>query len=139
MLVLRDDDDTKRRVLCELKWDSRIPWASINVEVKCGVVTLTGTVSDYAQKRAAQDAAHRVGGVLDVANGSWSRRADIPTARGGVAAGALSGRLVVLGGEGNSADPAGIFHQVESYDPSTDTWRTEEPMRTGRQKPIRAA
>ncbi|HET9036872.1 MAG TPA: kelch repeat-containing protein, partial [Myxococcaceae bacterium] len=70
--------------------------------------------------------------VLDVANGSWSRRADIPTARGGVAAAALSGRLVVLGGEGNSDDPAGIFHEVESYDPSSDTWRADPPMRTAR-------
>jgi N-acetylneuraminic acid mutarotase len=70
--------------------------------------------------------------VLDASTGSWSRRADIPTARGGVAAAALSGRLVVLGGEGNPADPAGIFHQTESYDPSTDTWRSDAPMRTGR-------
>jgi N-acetylneuraminic acid mutarotase len=70
--------------------------------------------------------------VLDVANGSWSRRADIPTARGGVAAAALSGRLVVLGGEGNSDDPAGIFHEVESYDPSSDSWRADPPMQTGR-------
>ena len=70
--------------------------------------------------------------VLDASSGSWSRRADILTARGGVAAAELSGRLVVLGGEGNSADPAGIFHQTESYDPSTDAWRTEPPMQTGR-------
>jgi N-acetylneuraminic acid mutarotase len=70
--------------------------------------------------------------VLDASTGSWSRRADIPTARGGVAAGALSGRLVVLGGEGNSDDPAGIFHQVESYDPSSDSWRADPPMKTGR-------
>lgn len=70
--------------------------------------------------------------VLDASTGSWSRRADIPTARGGVAAGALSGRLVVLGGEGNPADSAGIFHQTESYDPSTDSWRTERSMQTGR-------
>ena len=70
--------------------------------------------------------------VLDASSGSWSRRADILTARGGVAAAELSGRLVVLGGEGNSADPAGIFHQTESYDPAADGWRSETPMRTGR-------
>jgi osmotically-inducible protein OsmY len=33
-----------------------------------GVVTLTGVVSSYAQKLAAQEAAHRISGVLDVAN-----------------------------------------------------------------------
>ena len=70
--------------------------------------------------------------VLDATNGTWSRRADIPTARGGVAAAELSGRLVVLGGEGNRADPAGVFHETESYDPASDSWRTDTPMRTGR-------
>jgi len=70
--------------------------------------------------------------VLDATTGAWTRRADIPTARGGIAAAELSGRLVVLGGEGNGFDPAGIFHQTESYDPATDTWRADTPMHTGR-------
>ena len=68
MLEKRSDRDLKQRVLRELKWDSRINWASINVEVNEAVATLTGAVPSYAQKIAAQDAAHRVGGVLDVAN-----------------------------------------------------------------------
>jgi osmotically-inducible protein OsmY len=38
------------------------------VSVKKGVVTLTGAVDSYAKKLAAQKAAHRVPGVLDVAN-----------------------------------------------------------------------
>ena len=70
--------------------------------------------------------------ILDASAGTWSRRADIPTARGGVAAAELSGRLVVLGGEGNGADPAGIFHQTESYDPESDSWRSDRAMQTGR-------
>ena len=68
MLEKRSDRDLKQRILRKLKWDSRIDWASINVEVNDGVVTLTGSVSSYAQKIAAQEAAHRVAGVLDVAN-----------------------------------------------------------------------
>lgn len=68
MLERRTDRDLKQRILNELKWDSRVKWASINVQVIDGVVTLTGSVSSYAQKIAAQDAAHRVAGVLDVAN-----------------------------------------------------------------------
>src|SRR5262249_3392571 len=70
--------------------------------------------------------------VLDPSSGTWRRRTDILTARGGVAAAELSGRLVVLGGEGNGADPARIFHQTQSYDPRTDTWRSDRPMQTGR-------
>ena len=68
MLERRSDRDLKQRIMRELKWDSRISWASINVEVTDGVVTLIGTVPTYVQKIAAQEAAHRVQGVLDVAN-----------------------------------------------------------------------
>lgn len=68
MLEQRSDRDLKQRILRELKWDSRIAWASIDVRVIDGVVTLTGNVWSYAQKIAAQEAAHRVARVLDVAN-----------------------------------------------------------------------
>ena len=68
MLERRSDRDLKRRILRELKWDSRISWASIHVEVDDGVATLSGSVPSYAEKVAAQEAAHRVVGVLDVAN-----------------------------------------------------------------------
>lgn len=68
MFERRSDRDLKQRIMREFKWDSRISWASINVEVTDGVVTLLGTVPSYVQKIAAQEAAHRVAGVLDVAN-----------------------------------------------------------------------
>jgi osmotically-inducible protein OsmY len=68
MLERRSDRDLKHRILRELKWDSRISWASINVEVNDAVATLTGSVMSYGQKVAAQEAVHRVTGVLDVAN-----------------------------------------------------------------------
>lgn len=68
MLERRNDKDLKQRILNELKWDSRVDWASVQVQVTDGVVTLTGVVPTYAQKIAAQLAAHRVTGVLDVAN-----------------------------------------------------------------------
>jgi osmotically-inducible protein OsmY len=64
----KSDSEIKNQVLRELKWDSRIGWSKIGVDVMEGVVTLTGAVSNYAQKLAAQEAAHRIGGVLDVAN-----------------------------------------------------------------------
>ena len=64
----KTDYEIKQQVLRELKWDSRIAWAQIGVEVNDGLVTLSGTVNTYAKKTAAQQAAHRVAGVLDVAN-----------------------------------------------------------------------
>jgi len=76
MLARRSDRDLKERILRELKWDSRISWASINVEVNDAVATLSGSVLSYAQKIAAQEAAHRVIGVLDVANDIEVKPAD---------------------------------------------------------------
>lgn len=64
----KTDNEIKQQVLRELKWDSRIGWSAIGVEVMEGVVTLAGVVSSYAKKLAAQEAAHRISGVLDVAN-----------------------------------------------------------------------
>lgn len=68
MLERRSDTELEQRIMRELKWDSRINSASISVDVKNGVVTLTGAVPTYLQKLEAQSAAHRVVGVLDVAN-----------------------------------------------------------------------
>jgi osmotically-inducible protein OsmY len=64
----KNDSEIKQQVLRELKWDSRITWSEIGVEVFEGVVMLTGAVNSYAKKQAAQEAAHRINGVLDVAN-----------------------------------------------------------------------
>lgn len=64
----KTDYEIKQQVLRELKWDSRIAWAQIGVEVQEGLVTLSGAVNTYAKKIAAQQAAHRVAGVLDLAN-----------------------------------------------------------------------
>ena len=55
-------------VLEELKWDSRVDETEVGVQVASGIVTLTGTVTSWAKRLAAQEAAHRVIGVLDVAN-----------------------------------------------------------------------
>jgi osmotically-inducible protein OsmY len=68
MFPKRSDTELERDVGRELRWDSRISTSDINVEVTDAVATLTGTVSSYAKRIAAQEAAHRVEGVLDVAN-----------------------------------------------------------------------
>jgi osmotically-inducible protein OsmY len=62
------DARTHRDVIEELKWDSRVDETEVGVEVDNGVVTLTGTVTSWAKRLAAQEAARRVVGVLDVAN-----------------------------------------------------------------------
>jgi len=62
------DQDIQRDVLNELKWEPRVQPNEIGVAVKDGVVTLTGWVESYTKKWAAEAAAHRVRGVLAVAN-----------------------------------------------------------------------
>jgi osmotically-inducible protein OsmY len=67
-MTRKSDDRICHDVLAELEWDSRIDGSDIHVAADHGVVTLTGSVDSYATKHAAQDAAHRVLGVTEVAN-----------------------------------------------------------------------
>src|SRR4051794_14369662 len=62
------DSELQLDVLIELKWEPSVDAAHIGVSVKDGVVTLTGHVSSYAEKYAAERAAKRVHGVRAVAN-----------------------------------------------------------------------
>jgi N-acetylneuraminic acid mutarotase len=54
--------------------------------------------------------------------GGWVPRAPIPTARAGMAVGVVGGRIVVVGGEGNTAASSGVFAEAEIYDPAADEW-----------------
>ena len=69
----------------------------------------------------------------DDTEAGWVALNPMPTARGGIAVGVVAGpagapRLVVVGGEGNTAAESGVFAQVEAYDPATDTWASLPPM-----------
>ncbi|MET0390521.1 MAG: BON domain-containing protein [Polyangiales bacterium] len=66
--MARTDDEIKRLVEDELRWDTRVKETDVGVTVKQGVVTLVGTLSSWGERIAAEKAAHRVAGVLDVAN-----------------------------------------------------------------------
>jgi osmotically-inducible protein OsmY len=66
--IRKTDTQIHQAVLEELQWDSRVDEKEVGVQVAGGVVTLTGTVTSWAKRMAAQEAAHRVIGVLDVAN-----------------------------------------------------------------------
>jgi osmotically-inducible protein OsmY len=74
---IKTDSQLKTNVMRELAWDSHVDEAAIGVSAHHGVVTLSGVVDGWAEKHAAEQAAHRVAGVLDVANEieikpSWS-------------------------------------------------------------------
>jgi osmotically-inducible protein OsmY len=64
----KTDAEIQQDVLHELEWDTRVLETEVGVAVERGVVTLSGAVGSWAKREAAQQAAHRVAGVLDVAN-----------------------------------------------------------------------
>ena len=62
------DQEIQADVMAEFRWDPSVPATEIGVVVKDGVVTLTGTVDTYMKKWRAEEVAHRVNGVIAVAN-----------------------------------------------------------------------
>ena len=57
----------------------------------------------------------------------WTQLPNMPTARGGLAAAGMNGRLYVFGGE-----IPGVFAENEEFNPATNSWRTVEPLPTAR-------
>jgi osmotically-inducible protein OsmY len=68
MAANRIDQEIEKEVETELQWELGRATDEIGVKAHAGLVTLTGSAGSYATKLAAQDTAHRVAGVTDVAN-----------------------------------------------------------------------
>jgi N-acetylneuraminic acid mutarotase len=76
----------------------------------------------------------RVVEALDPAVPSLTTRAQMPTARGGIAAASALGFLIVPGGEvfGAGAPPGGVYDTVDVYDVARNLWIEGPRMRTAR-------
>src|SRR5678816_3812209 len=89
---MKTDEEIRRDVEDELRWDPDVDPTDIAVAVKNGVVTLTGFVKSYTHKYEAETDAKRVAGVSGVANEievrlpDVDRRPDPEIARDAVAA-----------------------------------------------------
>ena len=83
----KSDAVLKRDVEAELKWDPAIQANAVGVTAKDGVVTLTGHIDTFAEKRAIEKALRRVDGVraialeLDVRLSPGHQRSDTDIAR----------------------------------------------------------
>ncbi len=66
------------------------------------------------------------------AEGTWTQKADMPTARFVPSSGVVDGKIYVIGGTPGS--PWDTISTVEVYDPATDTW-----TRKGNMPMVRAA
>lgn len=61
-------EQTKKNIMDQFFWDSRLGVADIKVEVNDGIVNLTGTVSGDETRRAAEEDVWRIKGVSFVNN-----------------------------------------------------------------------
>jgi osmotically-inducible protein OsmY len=66
MEYMEYDLQLQRDIMDELEWEPSVNTAAIRVDVKDGVVTLSGNVDSYAEKRAAEKAVERICDVLAV-------------------------------------------------------------------------
>ncbi|MGA3181054.1 MAG: BON domain-containing protein [Verrucomicrobiota bacterium] len=79
---MKSDADLQKDVLAELELEPGVKVQDIGVSVREGIVTLNGSVCNYAGKLAAANAAKRVAGVRGLAEDmvvklpNWSRRTD---------------------------------------------------------------
>ena len=60
---------------------------------------------------------------------TWTKKTDMPTARGAMAVAEVNGKIYAIGGQ---PDSGAFLRTVEEYDPVTDTWAKKEDMPTGR-------
>lgn len=65
---MKSDEEIRKDVEDELRWDPDIDITDVAIGVKDGVVSLNGFVPSYAMKSASEAAVKRVGGVVAVAN-----------------------------------------------------------------------
>ena len=63
----------------------------------------------------------------DVTQDVWTTRAQMPTARSGVAGGVFKGRVYVAGGEFQNDKIMAAYRAFEAYDPATNTWDQSLP------------
>jgi osmotically-inducible protein OsmY len=79
---MKSDADLQKDVLAELELEPGVKVQDIGVSVREGIVTLNGSVCNYAGKLAAANAAKRVAGVRGLAEDmvvklpNWCRRTD---------------------------------------------------------------
>jgi len=73
------------------------------------------TVEEYAQK-----------------TDTWTKKADMPTARGGLSTSVVEGKIYAIGGWPGGGNLRYALSTVEEYAPKTDTWTKKADMPTAR-------
>ena len=66
----------------------------------------------------------------DPGTDTWTKKADMPTPRQGLATCNLNGKIYAIGGQRKNNSP--YLDVVEEYDPLTDTWTSKSPLPVAR-------
>lgn len=64
---MKTDEALRQTILDELEWNPSVTATEIGVAVRNGIVELTGHVSSYAEKRAAEQCVQKIAGVKGLA------------------------------------------------------------------------
>jgi N-acetylneuraminic acid mutarotase len=78
-----------------------------------------------------------IGTIHQVEAGTWTQKADMPTARYIAGSAVVDGKIYVIGGKPVSG--GATTATAEEYDPATDTWTRRADMPTARQGVVAAA
>ena len=70
--------------------------------------------------------------VYDIVTDTWSTSTPMPSARSGIGAAVIDGKIYVIGGEGWVDEWGGVFRTNEAYDSKSNKWVEEAPMPTAR-------
>ena len=94
-----------------------------------GVAVVDGKIHAIAGRMDSYDFNTGLNAVYDPKTDGWSFRAPLPTARSGVSAVYINGRIVVVLA---AKQPAGSSAPTKPYDPKADKWEALTPMRIPR-------
>jgi N-acetylneuraminic acid mutarotase len=89
-------------------------------------------VGGYFLNHSTNDFGVRTLEAFNPKSNTWSKKADMPTARFSLGGAAVGGILYAMGGDTGKNGPDPILGTVEAYDPLTDTWSTKATMPTPR-------
>ena len=82
-----------------------------------------------AKDKATTEEVLSVVEVYDPTTDTWTKKANMPTARFAMSAAVVAGKIYILGGVANNGE---VLNTVEVYDPTTDTWTKKGNMPTAR-------
>jgi N-acetylneuraminic acid mutarotase len=116
-------------------WTTKAPMPAPRTDFAVGVINgILYVVGGHTSDTSGATFFYTTLEAYDPTTNTWTPKADMPTARGGLGASVVNGILYVVGGAGSCAPPCFItsLATVEAYDPATNTWTTKADMPTPR-------